>query len=147
MLRTLSGLFHAWMFSLNFSVNPLGKQWEMAVESSKERVLERNVWRERQKGNKHYKVEMKSASAWKKRWDGENGSKEAKVRDGEGNRERRGAEGSMVKGFGSGDESEWGIYFSGVKVRWETAERTERIDGAEELVRMGRLKDGWSVWG
>lgn len=31
--------------------------------------------------------------------------------------ERRGAEGSMVKGFGSGDESEWGIYFSGVKVR------------------------------
>lgn len=39
----------------------------MAVESSKERVLERNVRRERQKGNKHYKVEMKSASAWKER--------------------------------------------------------------------------------
>lgn len=47
--RTLSGLFHAWMFSLNFSVNPLGKQWGIAVESGKERDSERARYKERDK--------------------------------------------------------------------------------------------------
>lgn len=45
--RTLSGLFHAWMFSLNFGVNPLGKQWGMAVESGEEREGRRGRYKER----------------------------------------------------------------------------------------------------
>lgn len=64
--RTLSGLFHAWMFSLNFSVNPLGKQWGMAGgEWRREGVREQHAKTQ----TKRYKVERKRGSKWKKRWD------------------------------------------------------------------------------
>lgn len=62
--RTLSGLFHAWMFSFNFSVNPLGKRGGMLAGTKREQHTKREIQR-----YKLYKVEIKRRGRWKKRRD------------------------------------------------------------------------------
>lgn len=111
--RALSGQFHAWLFSLSFSVNPLGKQRGMAVR--------RGGSRERQNRTGNMK------------WKDQEGKEEVIRCRGETSMETKSVRIWVV--------AMWRELPRGDRLREGGSTCWEEGDGAEELIRIPRRVD------
>lgn len=140
---TLSGLFHAWMFSLNFSATPLGKQ---SGDGSGERQRKEAEYREWDKDGVSIKWWKLRHGAWRQKiWDGLKRKWEG-WREIEARRERWWA---TVLGCGGGSDWKMEIGVRGCRCDERTSQNGMwHITEGQKLISSSFTSNGSkSVWG